>query len=416
MVSLILVTPIAFFYLDAELFAIWVIVGSFSSLLAFADFGIGLGVLNLISEADGQDDKDAVKSIFSTAFLGLLCLSSTLLIIFGIIQYNGGFTHLIITPPSGYEREVQLTFSIALICLLLNIPLSVVQRVQTGLQLGYQTSIWQALATLASLLCSLLAYRLDLGFLIFTSCLTVPATAVLAVNNIVALLGLAGHVYVRLSFKHCERGILIRLASLGFFFLVTQLSMTFTYRIDPILIHRNLGADAVAQFAVTERIFALLTVPLTIVLAQFWPAYREASARSDWDWVRRTALTILIWTVLLSSVAAVALSFSFQTIMTLWIGPGIIIATPVLAWCAAWKVIEMTGTSLSMALNGLGIIKLQALLSVIIATLAFTIKITFLSYGLIVIYTTQAIFHALLYLLPASFILIRYLQTKRPRL
>ena len=71
-------------------------------------------------------------------------------------------------------------------------------------------------------------------------------------------------------------------------FLVLQLGVSIFYGSDNIIITHLLGPDAVAGYAVPERMFSLISTLLAMALMPLWPAYAEAAARGDHSWVRRT--------------------------------------------------------------------------------------------------------------------------------
>src|SRR5512144_3326213 len=59
--------PMALGYLGSERYGLWMTVTSLTAMLAFADFGMGNGLLNAIASADGHDDEAAAAGATSSA-------------------------------------------------------------------------------------------------------------------------------------------------------------------------------------------------------------------------------------------------------------------------------------------------------------------------------------------------------------
>ena len=78
LVFTVLITPILINYLGKEDYGLWSILISFSSFLAFSDFGLGAGLLNFILSNKNDKVKTQV-GIFSTFYF--LLTTSLLLII-----------------------------------------------------------------------------------------------------------------------------------------------------------------------------------------------------------------------------------------------------------------------------------------------------------------------------------------------
>jgi hypothetical protein len=92
---------------------------------------------------------------------------------------------------------------------------------------------------------------------------------------------------------------------------------------NSIFIAQVLGAEAVTQYSVPERLFNLITLITAMVLAPLWPAYGEASARGDHVWVKRTLIRSLFTGVGFAALVASILLFAGPSIIRLWVGDAI---------------------------------------------------------------------------------------------
>ena len=73
----IISVPLTIGYLGQERYGLWMTVTSAASLLAFADLGMGNGLLNAVSRANGANDRQDAKTNVSSAFFLLLDRKST---------------------------------------------------------------------------------------------------------------------------------------------------------------------------------------------------------------------------------------------------------------------------------------------------------------------------------------------------
>lgn len=73
----------------------------------------------------------------------------------------------------------------------------------------------------------------------------------------------------------------------GFFFFILQLGTLATWSGDNFIISITLGVTYVAVFSITQRLFQISTVPLTIYNIPLWAAYADAHARNDTQFIKR---------------------------------------------------------------------------------------------------------------------------------
>src|SRR6202007_1567174 len=103
---------------------------SFSAMMAFADFGIGNGVLTSVARASGKDDVALMRMQVSNGFalLGGIALALILFapIFYPFIDYPALFN----VRSSLARAEAGAAFAAFIACFALMLPLAIVQRVQ----------------------------------------------------------------------------------------------------------------------------------------------------------------------------------------------------------------------------------------------------------------------------------------------
>jgi O-antigen/teichoic acid export membrane protein len=90
----------------------------------------------------------------------------------------------------------------------------------------------------------------------------------------------------------------------GSAFFVIALTSAISYQMDAILISHFLGVGAVTSFAVPARLFSLIPLGFTLVVAPLWPAHAESLGRADHAWADTAPPPLLLLT--LASWAAVS--------------------------------------------------------------------------------------------------------------
>jgi len=366
---------IALSYLGKERFGLWMTISSLQMFLAFADFGIGNGLLNAVAEASGRDDVRAMRRYISS---GMLLLGSISIVILTITI--GGYRYFQLGPFLQLRSalalsEIQPAVAIFAVCFAFDVCLGLIQRVQLGLQLGFLSNLWQIAGSVLGLLGLLLAIHLRQGLpaLVLAFC-GAPLLAKL-VNGI----WFFGKVRPELipAFKLASWSAMRRLGQLACLFFVLQVAVALAYQSDNLIIAHIEGPEAVAQYSVPQKLFALISIGIMTLVGPLWPAYGEAIARGDRRWVKTTLVRSSLGAFCLASLAAVFMFLLAPQLIHRWLGNSIHVDTVLLAGLACWAVVDSVGNSIAMFLNGASVIRPQVIIAAAFAICALAAKIGF---------------------------------------
>jgi O-antigen/teichoic acid export membrane protein len=364
--------PLTLHYLGVERFGMWMMISSLITMLAFADFGIANGVLSLVADAHGRDDRAALQRIVSSGFFMLSAIAAGLLALFAA-AYAYVPWHAVFNVQGDLARaEAGPALAVFMACFACAIPLGVVQRVQMGLQQGFLASLWHCLGSLCALAGVLLVIRLQGGL----------AWLVLALAGAPLLAALLNSLHFYLRRQPGLRPRLacftvpdaLRLMRMGALFFVLQVTVAVAYTSDSLVIAQLSGAAAVAEYAVPEKLFGLITLVIAMVLAPLWPAYGEAIARGDHTWVRRTLRRSFLLAVGLAALASVCLLLAGPMLLRLWVGDALAVPFMLMLALAIWKVIEAGGNAVAVYLNGAHVVGYQVASAVSVAVCAISLK------------------------------------------
>ncbi len=138
----LITVPLTVNYLGAERYGLWMAISSVMALMSFADLGLGNGLLNAVSKAHGRNNRDEAKVAVSSTFYILAGISCLLLIIFiSIYPFISWKNIFNVTSPLAI-KECGPTMRILVIILLINMPLGIIERIQSGYQEGYRFQVW----------------------------------------------------------------------------------------------------------------------------------------------------------------------------------------------------------------------------------------------------------------------------------
>jgi O-antigen/teichoic acid export membrane protein len=142
-------------------------------------------------------------------------------------------------------------------------------------------------------------------------------------------------------------------------FFVLQLATAVAYSADNLVLAQVIGLDAVTQYSVASKLFGLLAFASSLIVGPLWPAYAEALARKDYDWMRQT-LKRSLWTLLSLSVALSAVFMAFGPgLIRMWVGSRFQPSLLLISGLGVWNVVMSISLPFAMLLNAARIIKFQ---------------------------------------------------------
>jgi O-antigen/teichoic acid export membrane protein len=349
--------PLSLSYLGVERYGMWMTISSVVLMMGFADLGMGNGLMNVIAETHGRDDRQAAIHYVSSTFFMLTGVALLILVAFAL-------TYPVIPWPAVFNvhsslagREAGPATAAFLACFLLNLPLGVVQRVQWGYQEGFINSLWETLGRVVGLagLLMVIYCKASLVWLVLAMSGAPVLTSLL---NGAALFG-SRRPWLRPHWQYCLATYTRTIFKVGLVFFSLQMAVTLIYLSDNVIIAHLLGAEAVAQYSVPSRMFSLTVVLMNMVIAPLWPAYGEAMARGDLAWVKKTLNRYFLLSFLLVGVPSFLMVIFGKQLLWLWVGPTISPSYWLLGGLGLWSIILCFGSVMSVLLNAAGVFRFQ---------------------------------------------------------
>jgi O-antigen/teichoic acid export membrane protein len=366
--------PITLRYLGTERYGLWTVISSLSLAMNFADLGLGNSLVNTLADAHGRGDRSAAREQVSTAFFLFSGIALALLIGFWLLYPHVNWAHEFNVQSPEAAREVGPALWYFVGCLTAGLVVGISSRVELAYQNAFANGVWQAVGSVGALAALLLAMHYDVrlpGLVLMLS-----GVPVLAMIGQAITVFFVTRPWLRPSPAWVNRRVAASLMRLGAGYLVLQLAATLSMYSDSIIAIRILGPTAVTQFGVVSRPFAVLSATLFMALVPMWPAYTEALAQGDVAWVRQTLKRSLGLVAIVVGVPSLLLVLVGGPLIRLWVrNPSFEVPAALLIALAVWTLIQGVSGAWATLMNGLSIVRFQAVCAVLTAVVAVGAKI-----------------------------------------
>lgn len=332
------VMPAMLDHLGPRDFGVWMTAIAVTSIVQFADFGIGSGLLTRLSAAFAHDDTDSVRADIASGYAVLSAVSVPLAIV-GLVLMTA--LNPVLSPIYG---AVLAAFAVS-------IPATVIQRVLYASQQVLRANTWQIVAAILSVGVAFAAIAADC-----TAAAVVLAYALVpqGVMVVAALVTFAQRPDIAPRVRDVSGNAVRALLRLGSRFLLLTILTAMAMSADNILIAIQLGETAVTDYVVPARIGSLLTLVVGTIMMPLWSTYGDAMARGEHGWVwgnaRRMAL-IGFGAVL---VVGTGLTLLIDPILMLWMGRSFPDAAWIIGGLTIFSAITALTAPFNMILNAAG--------------------------------------------------------------
>jgi len=244
--------PLTVGYLGPERYGLWMTISATIAMLGFGDLGIGLGLLNLVSEADGKDDRGAAARYVSSGFFMLLGVTVFFLAGFALVYPIVPWARFFNVVSELAARESGPAVAVFVVCFALNIPLWAVNRVHLGYQEGFVNSFWEIAGNVLGLMGILLAIYLRAGLPWLVLAMSGPPALASLANG--AILFGVRRPWLLPRWRTGTREAALKIFRLGFLFFVLQLTGAIAYSSDDIIASHAFAAIVEEKTVVTRSV------------------------------------------------------------------------------------------------------------------------------------------------------------------
>ena len=272
---LLISVPLAISYLGTERYGIWQTITSLVTMWGFSDLGLSQGLINVVSEANGRQDKKTIQRAIASATYLIALVALVLGLCFAIVYPHLPWVSILRAKSPQAMAEAVPAAGMFVLLFLLSLPLNTAGCAQFGLQESAVNAFWLAVTNASSLIGLLIAYRLKapLQYLVLGWS---GATIVSRVLQAIQFYGIS-HRDLIPSPGDFDWKLAKRLLRIGFLFMIISMSGAIGCTSDSLVLTQIIGPSAVTQYSVIYKLFSLAIVLTTTILIPLWPAYGEAA-------------------------------------------------------------------------------------------------------------------------------------------
>ncbi|MBM6593022.1 lipopolysaccharide biosynthesis protein [Microvirga pudoricolor] len=376
-VATLLLVPLSLRYLDKEQYGIWVTLTSLTGWLTFFDIGIGNGLRNRLAEALTRNQLVEARELVSTAYAFVGALMALLWVVFLMASSFINWPKIFGVNDVG-ERELRLACMVVVSLFFAQIILSLINSVLNAHQKNSRTGLIVLIINLSSL-CGvyILVLTAQTSFLLF--CVVQSAVTALTYLTINLYYYYNDFPDIAPSIPYVNLSKLKSIMSLGAQFFIMQMATVILYQTNNILIARWFGPSAVTDYNISYRYFNVISMAFSIIAAPLWSSFTEAHTQKDYIWIQTTVRRmIVLWIMMQACILIMVMNANW--IYRAWTGDvtdisfSLSVANAIYVSLYAWNTVFIT------LLNGVGRIRLQFLLTLVVLAVFFP-----LTYGLAIV-------------------------------
>src|SRR5712671_3319039 len=145
--------PLTVHYLGPERYGVWLTISSLLVWVALTDFGLaGNALVNVLSEAVGNDDRESARHYAASAFWALVTIALVVGAVFMAAFHSIPWRAVFCVSDATTTEELEWTCALVLMLFVINLPLSLLRSLYNAHQDGYLANIWGVVSGVVSLL------------------------------------------------------------------------------------------------------------------------------------------------------------------------------------------------------------------------------------------------------------------------
>ena len=367
------IVPIAMTAIGRDSYGLWMTCASIATLAAALDLGMVNTAFSMAARS--RSSKVAELCVFAAARKAAwVAFAVFVILLIAILTVD--INKVLHTHATADEtRSVLLMVSFMSLAAL---PFSVLNQLQLGRMKSSSIAPFLVAANLISLPSSYLTSQLTTSIYAFVTSATLPAILgqVVAAFWSVRKANSFGSFVVNRKLAVADRRVRVEG---GQFFLI-QLATVGAFHIDSLLIAGMLSTSDVADFSLANRYFSIIAILLSIYLNTAWPAYAKIARQHDGHHLRRVFLGNLVSSIAFASCVSAALFAASNWIFDTWTHAKIQPPASLLLAFVAFSIVNAVLGNISALMNALGLLKLQAKVSLAMLAPNVSLSILFITH------------------------------------
>lgn len=336
--------PLTIGYVSSELYGVWLTLSSILTWLNFLDVGFSQGLKNKLTEAIALEDWEKGRYLVSTTYGMMIAIFVPICIVLEIIIPFVDWTSLLNVSPQ-YEGDITKVMLVLVAFACLQMIIHVLVSVIAAFQKVALSNSFPVIGNVISLLVIYVLTKTCPSSLLLLA-ITFGSMPILVtfVASFIMYSGQFKAVAPRISYF--DKSYIKEIFGLGYKFFIINIQVIVLYQSTNILISNVSSPNEVTTYNIAYKLLSIAMMAYTIITAPLWPAYTDAFARGDYDWMKNMKNKmhrILIISILGCAIVAFASPWIYQ----LWIGD-----TPHIPYMMTLLVAIYVSVYCWMSLNG----------------------------------------------------------------
>lgn len=379
--STLLVVPLTIAYVNPTQYGIWLTLSSIIAWVYFFDFGLGNGFRNRFAEAKAAGDVCLARQYVSTTYFAIGSIVCVLFVVLWILNRFVDWSALL-GVDAIYAEELTQVFQIVSLFFCLQLVVNVFSILLTANQQPGIAAVINGAGNLGALVVVWLLTIYTEGSLTNLALYYsgVPCLVLLIVS--VSMFGCSRYRIYAPRIQDIKIKLIPSLLSLGAKFFVIYLCMLVLFQMINLVLSREFGAEAVTQYNIAHKYFAIINFVAVIIITPFWSAFTDAYCRKDYGWMRTTVRKLEqcgIVAILFGGVMLLLSSWGYR----IWIGESVSIPFSLSLITLLYVLAQTIGGIYMYLVNGIGTIRIQLISYVTMACVAWPLmKVLGLFWGM----------------------------------
>ncbi|MGG6545386.1 UNVERIFIED_CONTAM: hypothetical protein NY100_08155 [Prevotella sp. 15_C9] len=370
LITSLLVVTITLYYLNSELYGVWLTITSILYWFSFFDIGLGNGMRNYLTEAVSKGNYKEAQSYLSTTIIALTIIASIIAIV-GFILLKLLNLNSVFNTNTISNTELQNVLFVAIGFTLILFVLKNIGYVFVALQ---KYALWDFINTLGNIIGLLIIFLLTkftngkLIYVVFAFTCTPVIIYILAAIPI-----FSKYPEFRPTIQSFRKDFLSTIVGKGLgFFLIQITSCLVIYGSSNLFITQFCGPESVTTYNIAYKFFNLLAIGYLVFISPMWNAYTDAYVKQDFNWIEKAFKSALkIW--LFTEFAGIIMLIVSQYFYLFWVGKAVHV--PFMVSLSVFLYISFFNLNncVTYLLNGLNKIYIQIITSITATFIYLTI-------------------------------------------
>ena len=369
----LLIVPLTIHYVNETQYGIWLTLSSIIAWISYFDFGLGNGFRNRFAEAKALGNIQLAREYVSTTYFAIGGIVLVAFLLAMSVNACIDWTRFLKVDPS-MKDELRIVFSIVCAFFCLNMVSSIFTTLLTADQKNGVASIVNGAGQVFSLFVIWILTKISQGSLTKLALYFsgVPCLVVLIVS--VIAFRFSRYRAYRPSLSTTRPALIRNIVSLGIRFFLVYLCLLIIFQMMNIVISREIGPDAVTEYNIAYKYFNVLYAVMLIILTPFWSAFTDAYTQKDFAWMSGICKKLELICIIFIAVGGVMLALA-PIFYPIWIDPTVTVASSTSLAVFLYIVAMMVGNVYMYMINGIGVIRIQSCIYLIMALIAWPLMV-----------------------------------------